>query len=114
VADDQLIVARSSQSLTAVRAARRQSRTQVTAKVAGRPVPVYRDRRQSGSQSLLWATHATSYVGDGLDRDGFCKKDPDSYRNEEEAGYDMRPAICFERVCAYQAETTGHKRDRTE
>ena len=36
VADDQLIVARSSQSLTAVRAARRQSRTRVTAKVASR------------------------------------------------------------------------------
>jgi hypothetical protein len=49
VADDQLIVARSSQSLTAVRAARRQSRTRVTAKVASRPTAGAGERPQSGS-----------------------------------------------------------------
>jgi hypothetical protein len=43
--DDQLIVARSSQSLAAVRAARRQSRTRVTAKVASRPVVDAHERR---------------------------------------------------------------------
>jgi hypothetical protein len=50
VADDQLIVARSSQSLTAVRAARRQSRTRVTAKVASRTLSGH--RRSSRSAQL--------------------------------------------------------------
>jgi hypothetical protein len=50
-----------------------------------RPVPVYRDRQQSDSQSSLGATHATPEVGDGLDRAGFCNKDRDSDRNQQEA-----------------------------
>jgi hypothetical protein len=78
------------------------------------PVAVYRDRRQPGIQSFLRATHATPYVGDSLDGDGFCKKDCDSDRNEEEADYNVRPAICLGHVCAYQAETTKNERDRTE
>jgi hypothetical protein len=78
------------------------------------PVAVYRDRQQPGIQSLLRATHSTPYVGDGLDRDRFCKKARDSHRKEEETGYNTRPAICFEHVCAYQAETTNDERDHTE
>lgn len=81
---------------------------------SSRPLAVYRERQQPGIQSLLCATHATPYVGDGLDRDGLCNKDRDSHSNEKDAAYDTRPAICFEHVCAYQAETTNHERNRTE
>jgi hypothetical protein len=46
-------------------------------------------------------------ASDVLNRNGFCQKDRDSYRNQEDAGDDARPSICRECVRASQTDNAS-------